>query len=157
MATGSLSTEEAMWTPPRRKEQLLELLVFCLLIVPSLVLSLFMTTPPGISFPQLAIASIARDIGLVCLIAFFLWRNGESVHHLGWQRHHALREVAMGVLLFVPLTFTAQWVEQLFMSLGLHAPHGPEPFLTPRGPLSSWLPFRKRRYSGATSCSGSGN
>ena len=115
----------------------MELLVFCSLIVPSLVLSFLAGTPPNITFTQLAVASIARDIGLVCLIAFFMWRNGESVRRIGWQREHALKEAAIGVTLFVPLFFTAQWVEQVFMSLGLHAPHGPEPFLTPRGPYNS--------------------
>jgi len=122
-----------MWTAAGRKQQLLELLVFCLLITPSLVVSFLAGMPPNISFPQLAIASIARDIGLVCLIAFFLWRNGESVRLIGWRREHALREAAIGLALFIPLFFTAQWVEQGFMAIGLHAPHGPEPFLTPRG------------------------
>ena len=61
-----------------RKEQFLEVSVFLFLIVPSMALSLFAVRQGKLSFPITASAILLRDLALVCLILFFLWRNGES-------------------------------------------------------------------------------
>ncbi|HEY6402212.1 MAG TPA: hypothetical protein VI479_12425, partial [Blastocatellia bacterium] len=67
------------------KEQAVEVAVFLFLIVPSLILSLFVVRQGGLSFVLTAVATIFRDLGLVGLILFFLWRNGENVERIGWS------------------------------------------------------------------------
>ena len=69
---------------PSRKIQAAEVAIFLLLIVPSMVLSLFVIRQGQLSFLLAATAIIFRDVGLVCLILFFLWRNGEPVSCVGW-------------------------------------------------------------------------
>jgi hypothetical protein len=63
--------------PPSGREQMLELSIFLLLIVPSMVLSFFAVKRGGLSFLLTAWATIFRDLGLVALIFYFLRRNGE--------------------------------------------------------------------------------
>jgi hypothetical protein len=60
---------------PGRKEQCVELLVFLFLIVPSMVLSFFAVKQGSLGFVLVAVATICRDLGLVSLILFFMWRN----------------------------------------------------------------------------------
>ena len=114
-----------------QKEQSFEVAVFLFLIVPSLVLSFFAVQQGTMSFVLVAISTILRDLALVSLILFFLWRNGESVKALGWTFKHGWREVVLGIGLFIPLTFGAAWLEQLLQLAGFSAPATPQPsFLT---------------------------
>jgi hypothetical protein len=55
-----------------RKTQLLEVAVFLFLIVPSLVLSLFVTPQGSEGFRLTAAMVIARDLALLSLVLFFL-------------------------------------------------------------------------------------
>ena len=59
--------------------------MFLFLIVPSLILSLFAIRQGQLSFVLAASATIFRDLGLVCLIVFFLWQNDEPVDRLELQ------------------------------------------------------------------------
>src|SRR5579872_5663265 len=54
--------------------QLRELLVFLFLIIPSMAISFLAIRKGGMSFLPTAFATILRDLSLVALIAFFLWR-----------------------------------------------------------------------------------
>jgi hypothetical protein len=71
---------------PSPRVQALELGVFLFLIMPSLVLSQFISQQGSISFVPLAVLEILRDLALVSLIAFFLWRNGESLGGFHYRR-----------------------------------------------------------------------
>lgn len=71
--------------PVGQKEQLLEVLVFLFLIVPSMVLSFFIIRRGSLGFVFTAFSVILRDLALVSLILFFLWRNGEPLEGLGWN------------------------------------------------------------------------
>jgi hypothetical protein len=51
--------------------------------VPSFVFSLFVIRQGQLSFVPAAMTTIFRDFGLVCLILFFLWRNGETFRRAG--------------------------------------------------------------------------
>jgi membrane protease YdiL (CAAX protease family) len=135
-----VTTTELEATPPSerrlspRLEQTVEVGVFLFLIVPSMVISLFAAQLGNLTFTITAISTIFRDLGLVALILFFLWRNGESLQHLGWTLHNFWGEVVIGFVLFVPTFFFAGLVEQLLRAAGLSAPTAPQPsFLTPSG------------------------
>jgi len=62
-----------------RKKAILEVLVFLFLIVPSTVLSFFVTRQGKLNFVFVSVSTILRDVALVGLILFFLWRNGEPL------------------------------------------------------------------------------
>ncbi len=117
-----------------RKEQAVEVAVFLFLIVPSMVLSLFVVRRGNLSFVFTAVATIFRDLGLVSLILFFLWRNGENIGRIGWSFRRAGREMALGAALFIPFVFGAALLERGLLRLGLSRPATPTPsFLAASG------------------------
>src|SRR5262245_18422241 len=117
-----------------RKDQAVEVALFLFLIVPSMVLSLFAMRQGILGFGLLAVAFSFRDLGLVCLILYFLWRNGENVERIGWSLRRAGREVALGVALFIPFVFGTALLEAGLLRLGLSRPATPLPsFLTAKG------------------------
>lgn len=117
-----------------RKEQAVEVAVFLFLVVPSLVLSLFAVRKGSLSFVLSAVAIIFRDLALVFLILFFLWRNVESVERIGWRLQRAGSEVALGMGLFVPFLFGMAMLERALLWIGLSRPATPLPsFLEARG------------------------
>ena len=125
---------------PSPKVQEAEVAVFLLLIVPSMVLSLFAIRQGQLSFVLMATATIFRDVGLVGLILFFIWRNGESVSRVGWTWRHPLRELIIGVVCFVPVFFGAALIERVLLRAGLSAPATPLPsFLKEQGPAEAVL------------------
>lgn len=100
-----------------------EVSVFLLLIVPSMVLSAFAVRQGTLPFWLTAVATIFRDVGLVSLIAFFAWRNGETLRSYGLRRGRGIwREVGIGALLSVPFFYGTGLVERLFVDVGLSAP-----------------------------------
>lgn len=68
---------------PRSSRELLEVSVFLFLILPSMVLSFLVVKQGRPSFRLVAFATIPRDLGLVCLILYFLWCNVEPLCRLG--------------------------------------------------------------------------
>jgi uncharacterized protein len=119
---------------PARNVQATEVAVFLLLIVPSLVLSLFAIRQGQLSFVLAATATIFRDVGLICLILFFLWRNGEPVSRAGWIWSHAVRELIVGVVCFIPVFLGAMLLERVLLHVGLSRPETPLPsFLKGQG------------------------
>jgi membrane protease YdiL (CAAX protease family) len=88
----------------------------------------------NLSFVLTAVATIFRDLGLVGLILFFLWRNGENVERIGLSLRRAGREAALGVALFVPSVFGTALLEWGLLRLGLSRPATPTPsFLAAKG------------------------
>lgn len=118
---------------PSREEQTIELLVFLFLIVPSIVLSLFFETARA-SFVLVAVSTVFRDLALVSLVLFFLWRNGESWERIGWTTRSLADNVVLGVVLFPFVLVGAALLEAALRSLGLSGPAEPvPPFLLPCG------------------------
>jgi membrane protease YdiL (CAAX protease family) len=125
---------------PSRKVLTAEVAVFLLLIVPSLVLSLFVIRQGQLSFVLAATATIFRDLGLVCLILYFLWRNGEPVDRLGWTWRHMGWELAVGIVCFAPVFVGAALLERTLLHAGLSAPATPLPsFLNDKGGTEALL------------------
>jgi uncharacterized protein len=123
-----------------RKEQFLEICTFLLLIVPSMALSLFVRQQDNVSFSLSAVASILRDLSLVSLILFFLWRNRESMRSIGWSLTNFWRESVLGVILFFPFFYISGILERVLHAAGLSLPSTPQPaFLFPEGPLEILL------------------
>lgn len=104
------------------KEQLYEVAVFLFLIMPSMLLSFFVIRQGHLSFVLTAIFAILRDLALVSLILFFLWRNGESLGRLGWNFKNGWKDVALGFVLFLPIFFAANFLEQALQAAGLSTP-----------------------------------
>lgn len=117
-----------------RKEQTLEVLVFLLLIVPSMVLSLLAFQHEKATFAFVAVSVMLRDISLVLLILFFLWRNGEPRERIGLTYKHGAREIGIGAVLYIPFALLASVVERVFLYVGLSVPSSTIPtFLAPKG------------------------
>ncbi len=115
-----------------KKARLYELCVFLFLIVPSMALSFFAVKQGDLSFMLVAWATILRDAALVCLILFFLWRNGEPAERMGWNFKNFWREVAVGLSLFIPLFFGAGLLENVLQKAGFSLPLTPVPsYMTP--------------------------
>ena len=114
-----------------RKHQILEVWVFLFLIVPSMVISLFAVRMGTVSFSLAAVSIISRDLALVCLILFFLWRNGEPRYKIGWSFENLGKEITLGIALFIPFLSCFAGAEWAFKQAGLGAPSTPLPsFLT---------------------------
>jgi len=116
-----------------RRMQLAEVLVFLFLIAPSLAFSfLVASVGGGASFVLTAIATILRDAALVCLILYFVRRNGEPVARIGWTFRNWSQEMILGFLLFVPMFYGAALIESGLSRIGFSAPLKPLPSLVPR-------------------------
>jgi membrane protease YdiL (CAAX protease family) len=115
-------------SPPREgTRQLMEVLVFLFLIMPSMVLSFFVVRAGSLNFPFVAVSTILRDLSLLCLVLYFIWRNGESLRDLGWNLKDSGREAALGALLFVPVFFGAGLLEDLLRQAGVSPSAVPTP------------------------------
>ena len=117
-----------------RRAQLAELCVFLFLIVPTMVLSFFMAREGGLNFILTAISTILRDLALVSLILYFVWRNAEGIQSIGWRFKAHWKDAALGAALFVPLFVSADLVENLLRLAGLSTPSKTLPsFLAAKG------------------------
>jgi membrane protease YdiL (CAAX protease family) len=120
--------------PSSRTEQLLEVSVFLFVIVPSMILSFFAVKQGSLSFVLVAFATILRDLALVSLILFFVWRNGEPVHRIGWTFKNIWKEIGLGIGLYIPFFFAAGLFERALRVVGLSVPSTPLPsFMAARG------------------------
>lgn len=129
--------------PASHRQQLYEVSVFLSLIMPSMILSFFVIRGQGnVSFVITAVLTIFRDLGLVALLLFFLWRNGEDWTRLGWTCKNAGREIFLGAVLFVPATLMAGLIEGYLQAAGFSAPKQPMPaFLKAVGSAELILAF----------------
>jgi uncharacterized protein len=114
-----------------RRMQLGEVLVFLFLIAPSLAFSFLVASAGAATFALTAIATILRDLALVCLIFYFVRRNGEPVSKIGWTFRNWTQEVAVGLLLFVPMFYGAALIENALSHAGFSTPQRPLPSLVP--------------------------
>lgn len=126
--------DERFAARPARHEAWLEISVFLLLIVPSMILGYFETQTTSVSFVLAALSTIFSDLGLVALILFFLWRNGEPLTRVGWTWRNFFGEMLIGVLLFIPAFIITTLVEFVLGVAGLSSPSpASQSFLTPHG------------------------
>jgi uncharacterized protein len=127
-----------LWTPPGRtvwNYQLIEVLVFLFLIVPSMAFSFTVQTKLStIRFPSLAVALIIQDLSLVSLVLYFIWRNGEPLRDLGWTFKNGWRDVFLGLALFLPFTYVARILDTVLRHAGLSPPTVQAKALMAHGP-----------------------
>jgi membrane protease YdiL (CAAX protease family) len=117
-----------------RRAQTVEVAVFLFLILPSMGLSFLVVQQGDVSFVLAALSTILRDLALVSLILFFLWRNGEPVSSIGLTFKNRWRDVALGAVLFLPFFLGASLLGSALQALGFSLPKTPPPsFLSPRG------------------------
>jgi membrane protease YdiL (CAAX protease family) len=121
--------------------QVIELAIFLFLFVPSMVLSFLTVKPESLTFPVLAFASTLKDLALLSLVLYLVWRNGESFSSIGCTWHKAWTEIALGALLFLPLTYGIGLVERLLQVAGLSFMKGPPSYLVPTGTWQILLAF----------------
>jgi membrane protease YdiL (CAAX protease family) len=122
-----------------RRQHGVELFVFLLLLAPSLAVSLVVTAAPDLPFVVLALATGLRDVALVALVLFFLWRNGEPPTRIGWAPSRWPRELLLGVALFPFAALGSSIVVATLRALGLSGIRRPPPALTPHGPAETVL------------------
>jgi membrane protease YdiL (CAAX protease family) len=118
---------------PLKKVQLIEVSVFLFLLVPSMVLSSSAIDTDSLSFPVVAWSGIIQDLALLSLILFFVWRNGEPFHLIGWTVHQAGREVILGIGLTLPVIFSIGLLEKALRRAGFSILQSPPSYLTPSG------------------------
>jgi membrane protease YdiL (CAAX protease family) len=127
---------------PDRRVQAVETAVFLFLVGPSLAFSFFAVKQGHLGFVLTASATILRDLALVALVAFFLWRNGESYDSIGWSSRDFVNEAVLGLVLFIPFFFLMGWVEIALKAVGFSTPTTPGPsFLAARGTVEIVLAF----------------
>ena len=129
------SEEDRVATPQDRsfglKDQAIEVAIFLLLIVPSLIFSFFAMRQGALSFVLMASGTILRDLALMGLVLYFVWRNGEGFGAVGWKFQEAGREVALGLALFIPFFLGTAWLGTALKDAGLSAPSTPPVALLP--------------------------
>lgn len=116
-----------------RRQQFLEVAVFLFLVLPSMALAFLSFTPDKLSFSVVALANILRDLSLLCLVLYFVWRNGEGFAAVGWRFLGAWREVVVGIWLFLPIYVVTALVGGMLREAGFSAPEELPAFLLPHG------------------------
>ena len=98
-----------------------------------MVLSFFAIKQGSLSFVLVAIATILRDLALVSLILFFVWRNGEPVSWIGWTFKNSWKEIGLGIGLYIPFFIAAGFLERALQVAGLSVPSTPLPSMAAKG------------------------
>lgn len=106
--------------------------MFLAVLVLSLLLAAFALQSFDLSFTVVASAVIAHDVALAALIFYLVWRSHERLAAIGWVSHGVMREVFLGVALYVPLFLGIAVVAELLQAAGLPPPPKPPEFLVPR-------------------------
>lgn len=108
--------------PAGRPELIAELILVFLFILPPTLLAQFVLDSPGgppVSFTTVAMTSIARDVALLGLVLFLVWRNGEPWSAIGWTRRRVGREILLGIGLFPLFVLVSAFVQRLLIAIGL--------------------------------------
>jgi membrane protease YdiL (CAAX protease family) len=85
------------------------------------------------AFGITAVATILRDLSLVAIVLYFLWRNGEPRTEIGWVARKPLVEVLIGAALFPAMFFGTGWLDRLLTKVGLTSPSTSLPSFVPAG------------------------
>lgn len=121
---------------PSLKQQAAEVGVFLFLILPSLLLSFFSENLEVVQFPLAAAGIILRDLSLLSLVLFFLWRNGEPFERIGWQAANPKQEALIGLALFPAMLLATAVLQWMLTKLGV--PPRPKPLPSALSPQTGW-------------------
>ncbi len=125
-------SELATSSPPV-KVQAIEVIIFLLLILPSMIMSTSLAKPVNLSFSVVAWATILSDIPVLALVLYFLWRNSEAFRSIGLTLRNGWKEAFIGAAIFIPLLFAMGVVEKVLREAGLSVPKSAPSFLVPAG------------------------
>ncbi len=119
---------------PSVKVQLFEVLAFCFLIVPGLLFSSSAGQSLKENFTPAILGVMLSELALVFLVLFFLWRNRENLSRVGWISKGLIKEIFLGIALFIPIAYVISYVDSGLSSLGVPTQKGHIPsFLEPSG------------------------
>jgi membrane protease YdiL (CAAX protease family) len=124
---------------PSRRAQLVEVVILLLLLAPSLVPIRTGLAVMNVNFVVLATSVMVRDLALLFLVLYFVWRNGEGLEALGWKFAGRGSDVVSGIVLYVPITIGASLLDQALRDLGLSAPSHPPSALIPGNGIAELL------------------
>jgi membrane protease YdiL (CAAX protease family) len=132
--------EQIMERPNMKKHtELIEVTVFLFLVIPSTVIASLNRVQASMSFPALAAASIFQDLGLLGLVVFFVWRNGEGLASVGLRWAQPVREALLGIVFFFPALGGVSLLLGGLRRVGMDVPEAPPSYLTPEGDAQSAL------------------
>jgi membrane protease YdiL (CAAX protease family) len=103
--------------------------------------SFFLLSQARVPFMAEAILAIFNDLALLSLVLYFVWRNGEPIQNLGWTFNSLRKEIAWGLILFLPVYFGANLLESALHTAGLSAPTKLPSFLVVSGFTKVLLAF----------------
>ena len=112
---------------PAGRRDLYEVTVFIFLLLPALLLPYLTAMRIHAGFTFTAAGTILHDLAYLCLIAFFLWANGEPRERVGWVGGQAPREMVLGFWLFLLMTLTATLIQQAMKAASIPTPSHPVP------------------------------
>lgn len=118
---------------PVRMVQMVEVAVFLFLIVPSMATSFLINDQSDVGFKTGAVFSILNDLGLISLVFYFIWRNGEPLHRIGLTLKNFPKEAGWGLVLFIPVIYATNYLENVLHAAGLSAPTKLPSFLMAQG------------------------
>ena len=118
---------------PSRKIQIVEVAVFLFLIVPSMATSFMINDQSDVGFKTGAVFSILSDLGLISLVFYFVWRNGEPLQRIGLTLRNLPKEVGWGLLFFIPVMYATNLLENVLYRAGLSAQTKLPSFLVAKG------------------------
>jgi len=111
--------------------QLIEVVILLLLLGPSLVPVRAALAALHVDFITLAASVMVRDLALLFLVLYLVWRNGEGLQSLGWNFAGRGSDFLWGLVLYVPITIGAGLLDQALQNIGLSAPTHPPAALAP--------------------------
>ena len=127
------STPTSLGRGPLKKFEAVEVGVFLLFILPSMIFSATIPKSAGLSFPVVAASTMLSSIPLMCLVLYFVWRNGEPFRAIGLFFRNPPKEAVIGIALFVPLLIVMGLVGKILRAAGLSVPQTAPSFLIPKG------------------------
>lgn len=109
----------------------IEVGVLLLLLMPSFNISTGIE--PHVGFVNVAVNAILRDLGLLALVLYWVWRNQEPFRTIGLAAQHPSREMLVGVVLYVPFLLLVGAIRIVLEALGLPVAEAVPEFLIPHG------------------------
>lgn len=111
----------------------IELGVLLLLLVPSFFIAVGPVSQSGLDFVDVAVSALLRDLALLALVLYWVWRNQEPFSAIGLDGRHLSRELLVGALLFVPFLVLVGAIRMALDALGLAEAEPVPAFLIPQG------------------------
>ncbi|MDA8382182.1 MAG: type II CAAX endopeptidase family protein [Betaproteobacteria bacterium] len=116
-------------SPLRRSHQTIELAVFLFLVLPAMLLPAPAQRLMHAGFYGVVVNVAFRDLALLILVLYFVWRNREPLALVGWGSARPWAEIGLGLALFVPFFLGAAGLASVLSRAGLSAPHHIPSFL----------------------------